>query len=245
MKFSYLVIWYHPSSCLVQTVNLSHPFHIHLSTYSLKPSTSESTDIPSSTPTTTSQVQQGAGEASTSTATTSPILQSSENDPPLEIHTDAPELVNDGHHWYEDIENDTLTPNEQHPATSFRDPAAHTKAHQLLKKATTEANSQDVLCSRVLGDIWHLMNQFPIAQAHGLRCPLLGHYGQHSSSTTLKILQHSELSLSQRECRLIMCSGATLPGCCNAYDALFHRLRSSFPALPKSFMSLDPSCAQN
>lgn len=171
MKFSYLVIWYHPSSCLVQTVNLSHPFHIHLSTYSLKPSTSESTDIPSSTPTTTSQVQQGAGEASTSTATTSPILQSSENDPPLEIHTDAPELVNDGHHWYEDIENDTLTPNEQHPATSFRDPAAHTKAHQLLKKATTEANSQDVLCSRVLGDIWHLMNQFPIAQAHGLRRP--------------------------------------------------------------------------
>ena len=127
-------------------------------------------DIPSSTPTTTSQDEQGAGKASTSTTLpTSSISQSSSD--PLELHTDATELEGDGHCWYGDIKDDTLDRNEQQPASSFRDPAAHAKAVQLLEKATSAANSQNVLRSRVLGDIWHLMNQFPIAQAHGLRRP--------------------------------------------------------------------------
>jgi hypothetical protein len=83
----------------------------------------------------------------------------------------VPELESDGQHWYNDIEDDTFTPKEQQPAVSFRDPAAHAKAHQLFEKATSAANSQNVIRSRVLGDIWHLMNQFPISQAHGLRRP--------------------------------------------------------------------------
>jgi len=73
--------------------------------------------------------------------------------------------------WYSGAEGDTPLPGEQNPESSVRDPTTHHKAVNLLQFATQSTSSENILRSRVLGDIWHLMHQFPIPQAHGLRRP--------------------------------------------------------------------------
>ena len=118
-------------------------------------------DIPSPTP----------NDTATSTSATEKAVLPTQNAEALD-DSDAiaiPDPVENISPWFADTENDLPLPNEQLPAVSFRDPASHAKACQLM--ATAMKDSQNVLRSRVLGDIWHLMHQFPIAQAHGLRRP--------------------------------------------------------------------------
>ncbi|KAF8633831.1 hypothetical protein AX17_004351 [Amanita inopinata Kibby_2008] len=50
-----------------------------------------------------------------------------------------------------------------------RDPKGEKMAANLLQMVISMVS--DVLRSRVLGDIWHLMDQFPISQHHALRAP--------------------------------------------------------------------------
>jgi len=73
--------------------------------------------------------------------------------------------------WYTGAENDTPLSNEQKPELSFRDSLADIKASHMLQLATQSSSSDNILHSRVLGDIWHLMHQFSISQAHSLRRP--------------------------------------------------------------------------
>ena len=117
-------------------------------------------DIPSPTPI----------DTSTPTSTSSDnAVHPTQNTEELNDSIAVPELVENISPWFADAENDLPLPNEQHPAGSFRDPASHVKASQLM--TTAMKYSRNVLRSRVLGDIWHLMHQFPISQAHGLRRP--------------------------------------------------------------------------
>jgi hypothetical protein len=79
------------------------------------------------------------------------------------------EEISDGmSRWYEDAEA-TDTP-EQTVSTSSADPIGLRQAN-LLSNELPGAGTADILCSRVLGDIWHLMDQFPISMHHGLRRP--------------------------------------------------------------------------
>jgi len=71
--------------------------------------------------------------------------------------------------WFTGANDDTVTADEQKPENSFRDPQGQVKALAILEQVTQ--STKDVIRSRVLGDIWHLMHQFPISQGHGLRRP--------------------------------------------------------------------------
>lgn len=113
-------------------------------------------DIPSPTPI----------DTTVSTSTTNNPTQPTQDETSVPDVV-SPDLAEDISPWFADAENDIPLLGEQHPAMLFRDPASHAKACQLMKMATE--SSLNVLRSRVLGDIWHLMHQFPIAQAHGLR----------------------------------------------------------------------------
>ncbi|TFY83708.1 hypothetical protein EWM64_g291 [Hericium alpestre] len=76
-----------------------------------------------------------------------------------------------GRSWHEDIEYDPAV--EQAPEASSSDAASAQQAEQ-LHSVVNPPNSSDtpsVIRSRVLRDIWHLMDQFKISVNHGLRRP--------------------------------------------------------------------------
>ncbi|KAH8068402.1 hypothetical protein BXZ70DRAFT_1069038 [Cristinia sonorae] len=70
--------------------------------------------------------------------------------------------------WYDGL--DLADPKEQDPASSVPDMQSQATA-QALRTHHTSATLAEVTRSRVLGDIWHLMNQFPVSMRHGLRRP--------------------------------------------------------------------------
>jgi hypothetical protein len=97
--------------------------------------------------------------------------------PPIPVSQEANDKTTDsavtedgGTPWYAEADNDSPLADEQVVNSSIRDPISHSKACKLLNSHGLGPTGT-VLRSRVLGDIWHLMHQFPISQAHGLRRP--------------------------------------------------------------------------
>ncbi len=77
------------------------------------------------------------------------------------------------HDWHNDISYDPAT--EQSIADAQSDPAALARAQvliqQLADSESTASYQEPLVRSRVLGDIWHLMDQFKIPIHHGFRRP--------------------------------------------------------------------------
>ncbi|TCD61520.1 hypothetical protein EIP91_008291 [Steccherinum ochraceum] len=73
--------------------------------------------------------------------------------------------------WCDDA--DRVEANEQNPTTSTADANGFATAASLTAQHSRAPSGSEnhVTRSRVLGDIWHLMNQFPISMRHGLRRP--------------------------------------------------------------------------
>ena len=69
--------------------------------------------------------------------------------------------------WYQGA--DIVDDSDQTVASSASDPVGVLKARELAETFITAM--VEVLRSRELGDIWHLMHQFPISMHHGLRRP--------------------------------------------------------------------------
>ncbi|TFY76543.1 hypothetical protein EWM64_g7467, partial [Hericium alpestre] len=76
-----------------------------------------------------------------------------------------------GRSWHEDIEYDPAV--EQAPEASSSDAASAQRAEQLhsMVNPPNSSDTPSIIRSRVLGDIWHLMDQFKISVNHGLRRP--------------------------------------------------------------------------
>jgi hypothetical protein len=73
------------------------------------------------------------------------------------------------HQWYNDL--DAPSEPEQKFEGSECDPQSKLQAEQIQTAFTNLNAPPGAIRSRVLGDIWHLMHQFPISMAHGLRRP--------------------------------------------------------------------------
>lgn len=116
-----------------------------------------------------------ASEASTPTDTPSQPIET-----PLDSHLESDTLtfqdddpsvstdnLNDGPSQLDPV----LDPNsEQNETGTERDPQAEIQAKALANLATALITN-NAICSCVLGDIWHLMDQFKISVHHGLRRP--------------------------------------------------------------------------
>lgn len=105
----------------------------------------------------------------------SPSTSNQPNTAPVQPHvpeTSAPD-VPDLHQesapdtqWFADL--DVTESGDQSTDTAVCDPAGVHQANQLVQSLS---DSTGILRSRVLGDVWHLMDQFPISLHHGLRRP--------------------------------------------------------------------------
>lgn len=81
--------------------------------------------------------------------------------------------------WSESLEdrNADLVTNDSEPITqnitsSLIDPATSSAMSQLLLDFRDyNPKCADLVCTRVIGDIWHVFHQFSISLQHGLRCP--------------------------------------------------------------------------
>ncbi|OBZ79508.1 hypothetical protein A0H81_01196 [Grifola frondosa] len=73
--------------------------------------------------------------------------------------------------WHHDIDVPEVI--EQTPEESSHDPDSEMQGEAMIQKLShiLHDGSDEPLHSRVLGDIWHLMDQFPISMQHGLRRP--------------------------------------------------------------------------
>ncbi|KAG6886800.1 hypothetical protein C0992_002307 [Termitomyces sp. T32_za158] len=92
---------------------------------------------------------------------------------PSNANSDDPTADHEHPQWYSDT--DLFLESDQDPTSSFADETGiasySTLLHVLSDSLNARASSSEIKRSGVYGDIWHLMNQFPISMQHGLRRP--------------------------------------------------------------------------
>jgi hypothetical protein len=88
-------------------------------------------------------------------------IDSPTHDSTIHASTDNP--------WDQDIDANSSV--EQNPAQAERDPESERFGRLTLEDLSGPIFIEDVVRSRVLGDVWHLMHQFAIPVHHGLRRP--------------------------------------------------------------------------
>ncbi|TFY77343.1 hypothetical protein EWM64_g6670 [Hericium alpestre] len=148
---------------------MSQPLHLTATCPANAPSTSVPHVTPSTSAPSTSALHVTASnllaESSASIAVHETLNQSP-GDAPLPDMADAGDDSPTGS-WYDEIEYDPAI--EQVPEMAHSDAASAQCAQQL--RSTVKPQEPEVIRLHVLGDIWHLMDQFKIAVHHGLRRP--------------------------------------------------------------------------
>ncbi|KAH0578899.1 hypothetical protein H2248_003091 [Termitomyces sp. 'cryptogamus'] len=103
------------------------------------------------------------------------IIYSSESGS-LTPEDDTTSLIDSDHtgQWYS--ETDTISDSDQNPTQAQSDEASTPYVVLLgaIAESLTRISNSGLKRSGVFGDIWHLMNQFPIPMHHGLRRPFAG-----------------------------------------------------------------------